>query len=38
MPEYKIYTLTDTNKITQPPEIVNCGTDEEAIGHANSAV
>ena len=26
--------MTDTNKITQPPEIVNCGTDEEAIGHA----
>jgi hypothetical protein len=34
VPEYRIYTVSDRNKIAEPLEIATCGSDEEAIGQA----
>jgi hypothetical protein len=34
MPEYRIYMLTDGNKIAGPPEEVMCDDDQQAIQRA----
>jgi hypothetical protein len=34
MPEYRIYTLSDGNKIAEPPRVVTCDNDQEAIEQA----
>jgi len=34
MPEYRIYTLNDRNKISGPPQDITCENDQEAIQQA----
>jgi hypothetical protein len=34
MPEYRIYTMSNDNKIAGPPRLVTCSDDQEAIGLA----